>query len=383
MVIDLRNMSFAGSVVLVGLTSACSGPGEYCSRAADCIGGSECVNGACRSPSPSTADSGVGDGAIWSTGLAYDVVETSTVGCAEAKGKLAFEPRASMAVPRQEPAVIGAEGQAYVIGGWRRALAGQGLTTETYDVVERYDPTSDTWSTVAPLPTARHAPAVGVLGRELHVIGGWSGEYGYVAAHEVLDLSTGQWRSLPQPPMLDGQPRSGAGGVIDGRFYLWDSEAAWAWDPETGTWSSAPPPPSRLGAGVIIGDLAYAAGILGPTGHGHAWFADFDPKRGYWVQRDFLPSSFEHAVVFGELGQLGGAPVHVGGTEFYEVLKNVVLRYDPVRKTWGEAGRLRQGRYSMGVANLDGLLYVVGGVVADPERHPEVTATMEVSCGMR
>ena len=42
----------------------------------------------------------------------------------------------------------------------------------TFRAVEAYDPASNTWTEMPPMPVSRHGLAVGVIGDRLYVIGG-------------------------------------------------------------------------------------------------------------------------------------------------------------------------------------------------------------------
>ena len=56
---------------------------------------------------------------------------------------------------------VHADGRLFAIGGHGR---GGALRT-----VERYDPETETWATVAPMPTARATAAAAALGNKLYV----------------------------------------------------------------------------------------------------------------------------------------------------------------------------------------------------------------------
>lgn len=76
---------------------------------------------------------------------------------------------APMSTARTYHSVAALDGLVYVIGG------GDGIAY--LSSVEAYDPLSNTWTTVAPLPSARFGTAAGVAGGALLVTGGVAGAY--------------------------------------------------------------------------------------------------------------------------------------------------------------------------------------------------------------
>ena len=108
-------------------------------------------------------------------------------------------------------AVVIHDGSILLIGG--RAARDLGA-------VERYDPVTEQWTSLAPLPTPRGGLAAANIDDALHVIGGESIESPRVfAEHDVLDLASGDHAWAIAPPLERG--RHGlASGVIDGRWYL-------------------------------------------------------------------------------------------------------------------------------------------------------------------
>lgn len=59
----------------------------------------------------------------------------------------------------------------------------------------RYDPKSDSWSTVAPLSVPRDGVAVCPLGEKLYVVGGYDG-HGYVNTVESYDAQKDEWKEV-------------------------------------------------------------------------------------------------------------------------------------------------------------------------------------------
>jgi peroxiredoxin/N-acetylneuraminic acid mutarotase len=130
-----------------------------------------------------------------------------------------WESRKPMAVPRNHAFAAAVNGKIYVIGG--RTGHGFILSATNTDVVEEYDAPNDMWS--APrerMPTARSGGGYGTDGRRIYVAGGEVTTKQLVGAFrgiEAYEPATNSWTTLPPMPM----PRHGvAGAVIGNRFHL-------------------------------------------------------------------------------------------------------------------------------------------------------------------
>jgi N-acetylneuraminic acid mutarotase len=106
------------------------------------------------------------------------------------------------------------DGKFYVVGGRRRVIA--------FDTNEVYDPQTDTWATQAPMPTSRAGIGVAAVNGELFVFGGETydpnGGGGEVHGEvEVFNPATNTWESLS--PMPD--PRHGIwASIIGNQIFL-------------------------------------------------------------------------------------------------------------------------------------------------------------------
>ena len=130
-----------------------------------------------------------------------------------------WESRNPMSVPRNHAFSGVVNGKIYVIGG--RTGHGFILSATNTDVVEAYDPASNTWSMPKErMPTARSGGASGTDGRRIYVAGGevtTTELVGAFRAIEAYDPATNSWTTLPSMMM----PRHGvAGAVIGNRFHL-------------------------------------------------------------------------------------------------------------------------------------------------------------------
>ncbi len=130
-----------------------------------------------------------------------------------------WESRRPMSVARNHAYAAAVNGKIYVIGG--RTGHAFILSATNTDVVEEYNPVNDMWS--APkerMPTPRSGGAWGTDGRRIYVAGGevtTKELVGAFRAVEAYEPATDSWISLPPMPM----PRHGiAGAVIGNEFHL-------------------------------------------------------------------------------------------------------------------------------------------------------------------
>jgi N-acetylneuraminic acid mutarotase len=185
----------------------------------------------------------------------------------------------STLAPLQTPrlglaAATGRDGRIYVMGGQSAPQPpGPFLVTPS---VEAYDPAMNTWSAVAPMPTARVnlAATTGPDGR-IYAIGGCTcGLPGNqtLPTVEVYDPSTNRWSTAaPMPtPRADLAATTGP----DGRIYAIGGcspcgfsgrvlSTVEVYDPSTNSWSTGVPMPTpRIGLATATGSdgRIYAAG---------------------------------------------------------------------------------------------------------------------------
>jgi N-acetylneuraminic acid mutarotase len=124
-----------------------------------------------------------------------------------------------MPTPRSHATAGLVNGKIYVIGG-RVGAAGIAAASNT-NVVEEYDPGTDAWGGVrARMPTARSAMASGVYGGRIYVTGGEFQDSQMMAtfrALEAYDPASNTWAVLPPMPV----PRHGlAGAVVGHRLHM-------------------------------------------------------------------------------------------------------------------------------------------------------------------
>ena len=115
-----------------------------------------------------------------------------------------------MPTPRDHLAVSVVAGKINVIGG---RLGSYDRNLEANEV---YDPSMDSWSTQAPLPTVRSGIASATVDHKVFVLGGESTQRAFYE-NESYDPLLDTWETMPQLPTA----RHGLGAVaIGNRIYV-------------------------------------------------------------------------------------------------------------------------------------------------------------------
>ena len=66
----------------------------------------------------------------------------------------------------------------------------------TSNLVERYDLAAKSWEAVAPMGTARFAPAAAVLEDKLYAVGGYNDDESILSSVERYDPATNAWEAV-------------------------------------------------------------------------------------------------------------------------------------------------------------------------------------------
>ena len=192
--------------------------------------------------------------------------------------------KALASMPTARTAAVAAEvgGKIYVIGGASVHPGAKIVSLEpnvphrSLTANEAYDPATNTWQARSPMPTARNHAAAGVVDGRIYVIGGRLGSSRVSAGSntdvvENYDPASDSWGAVGQRMPT---ARSGMGwAMYRGKIYIVGGEiydahmfaairAVEAYDPATNQWSILPPmPTARHGVNVaVIGDRLYVIG---------------------------------------------------------------------------------------------------------------------------
>jgi N-acetylneuraminic acid mutarotase len=171
-----------------------------------------------------------------------------------------------MPTARNGVAVVAVNGKIYALGGSNASIG-------STNIVEVYDPSANTWNAVAPMPTARTGLAAATLNGKIYAIGG-SGRVGgssvFLSTVEVYDPSTDTWSvAAPMPTARNRLALAavhgkiyaigGAAGVVGNAVSVSTVEV---YDPSTDTWTAAASMPPALDdlAASDANDLIYTLG---------------------------------------------------------------------------------------------------------------------------
>ena len=114
-----------------------------------------------------------------------------------------WDTRKLMPTPRNHPAIGVVNGKMYLIGGRITANNIGGYAAANVDVVEEYNPATDTWRAMNRMPTARSGQGWTTYQNKIYLAGGEQHDYhieGVLRDVEVFDPAANDWYRLPALP---------------------------------------------------------------------------------------------------------------------------------------------------------------------------------------
>ncbi len=289
----------------------------------------------------------------------------------------------------------------YLIGGtlFENENGPFGLST-----VEVYDPQTSTWRRVADMPTSRAVPATAVVDNKIYVIGGYSGIDRFIVnlknldVVEMYDPQTDTW--VRKQGMSIPRKQFGV-GVVAGKIYAiggyvhprdqkpgapWRIDLVEAYDPTTDTWvkrAKMPTKRDRFGVGVVNNHI-YAIGgrgwpQVGPGGPFLKVIEEYDPKINRWQKKNEMPNlrlSFSTVVLDDVIYLIGG---FIWQNRVPQDLATVDT-YNPETDEWRDIPPLPMPILPFGAAVVNGKIYVFGGSGKNREHF---TSVMVFGMGFR
>lgn len=242
----------------------------------------------------------------------------------------------------------------YVIGG----IAGDTILSS----VERYDPATNHWTSVAPLPEPLHHTAAAAIEDSIYVIGGYRTlRFDPTTSVYRYDAALDRWTAVAPLPSARG---AHAAASIDGTIYVAGGfptlTSLVAYDATMDRWTtlaSMPTAREHLGAAANGGKLYVAAGRAGGN---VAAFETYDPATNRWTSLPPVPTA-RSGIAVASVGER----VYVFGGEGNPNTPTGVFReaqsYDVTSGVWRTEPPMPTPRHGIGAAVVDGVIYIPAG----------------------
>jgi N-acetylneuraminic acid mutarotase len=228
------------------------------------------------------------------------------------------------------------KGKIYAFGGFVLPQSGPPAWVPIDNAWE-YDPASDSWRALAPLPTKRGSPIAVTVGDKLYVMGGATMLAGAAAVHPA-------------------RPHASVAAVEE-------------YDPATNTWrarSPMPTPRNHAVAGVVNGKAYVIGGRVGgafvTSGSSNASVVEeYDPASDSWGGPKARMPTARSAMAAGVYNNR----IYVTGGEFQDASMMATFRsfesYDPATNTWSTLPSMPTSRHGLASAVLGNRLHMVSG----------------------
>ncbi len=210
------------------------------------------------------------------------------------------------------------DAQAVLIGGRIYVPGGLGIDGRPVDVLEIYNPRTDTWDQGSDLPAARSGHALVALDGRLILFGGWDGSAYRAEVYEYTPEDD-SWRALGDMPTARGHA---AAAVVAGRVFLIGGTAGKGpldvnevFTPEAesetnGGWASAAPMPTPGAylSAAVVADTIFVFG--GDAKDQAATRLGYSAAEDAWAELEAAPAG----AAFDRMGVVAVGPlVHLIG----------------------------------------------------------------------
>jgi large repetitive protein len=217
----------------------------------------------------------------------------------------------------ENPAAVAFNGKLYVFGGSTGPFSGAVTSAAVFN------PASNSWTTLAPLGTARGGAAAQVIGTKIYVAGGMGANGASLASVEVYDPAGNTWSSAAAMTTRRDNPGS---AVFNGKLYIFGGR-------------------TRNADGSSINDTLASVEM-------------YDPATNSWIARAAMPTGRRTMVVGtlnGRAQVMGGERTPSGGT----FAQNE--EYDPTTNSWRSLAAMPTPRHGAAAGTINNVVYVVGG----------------------
>jgi N-acetylneuraminic acid mutarotase len=187
-----------------------------------------------------------------------------------------WETKSPMPTPRNYLQANVVDGKIYLIGGLYQQKLEYPPTEHSSNLTEVYDPETDSWTTMAPIPNTVYGYASAVINEKIYIISGWSNMSPLSDQVQIFNPNTNNWslgNPIPVPVTLAGAGAT-TGIMASKRIYIIGGcptantqeaggiNTTQVYDLKTNRWSvGAEMPTSRYYLAVaVVNDMLYALG---------------------------------------------------------------------------------------------------------------------------
>ena len=299
--------------------------------------------------------------------IALSALHFSPVNAAEEESS--WTSLAPMPTARGELGVAVANGKIYAIGGTNG--------NSTLNTNEEYDPITNHWSTKASMPTARSGFAIVVYQNKIYCIGGEVSN-SFTANTEVYDPATDTWETKSSMPT----PRADlSANLVNDKIYLiggkkYSSTTPYyrqtdvneAYDPVTDTWSKNAPLPTAVQsyASAAVGDKIYIIGGSKPSsklGLDIVINANqiYDTKTDSWSNGANMNTLVSYGAAVATTGYMAPTRIYLIGGYIANNYSNKTQVYNTYDNTWTNGTSMLTARGYLSATTINDILYAIGG----------------------
>jgi len=269
---------------------------------------------------------------------------------------------------RDEPRIGVIDGKAYLVGGVTEVThsPGERLLLTPSDQLTRFDPVSETYEELAPLPERLNHVGVVVYRGDLYALGGYGERVDADTSDRFhrYDPDADRWTRMPDMPEPRAAMAVGVVGdtlvVAGGARNRVPAAEAFAYDFESRRWSRLPDMGSRREhvGDAVLGDKLYVLGGRAPDSLAVDTAERFDLGSRRWeaLAPMPVPAGGLAAVADGDrVIALGGGDDGVG------TVTGAVQEFDQSSGKWSLLPALRTPRHGQGATVLGKKIWVFGG----------------------
>jgi hypothetical protein len=262
------------------------------------------------------------------------------------------------------------------------------ISGELTGINEEYAPSTDTWTIKATMPTARAYFATAVYQNKIYCFGGYTSfskisgwTENVTGINEVYDPMTDSWATLSPMPVAAANLEA---SVVNGKIYLFGEGTNFGvnqiYDPQTDSWTTMGPIPEAtflIGSTVVNGKIYTLAGYTGNQYNSRMEI--YDPTTGNWSFGAFGSNSVlsmltattgvmapKRIYALSGWATMATYPDGTGSQPMGEPGNSSQI-YNPKTDTWTLGTPKPSESEYFGVGVVNDRLYVIGGII---ERYP-------------